>query len=1097
MSRAKRPLLYALVAYTCLVVYGSLVPFELRGTSLSEALQAFANIRYLQLGVTSRADWIANILLYIPLAFLASAWLGRAWILRGTVVFIACALMVIGVEFTQIFFKPRTVSINDIVAELIGTGAGIVLWQSSGGRLRLLWATISAGRAQTLRAAMVLYGAAYVLFSLFPYDFLISPAEIAWKLESGRDHLLMAPGQCAGLVRCIAKLLSEIAAVVPFGVFVGAILWPSARHPLRVAVLGGILLGATIETLQVFTASGAGQGISVLTRTLGMVAGAWLAGHFHPERVAGVLGWLRKRLKLIAAPYLLLLMALNDWFSAGWLSLGDGLARISDLHFLPLYYHYYTSEAVAFVSLVSNLVMYAPIGIGYWLWTAGKAGHESSGGSVSAAWYGAPICFLIEFGKLFLVGKHPDPTNVLLAAGASAIGFALVAWLVPRLSGLQQVPMSELATAAPGSTAGIPNSGIGLVVRRIFGSLLLIAAGAAALNYPVAAMGLLAALVIYGAVLARFPAAWLFVIPALLPVLDLAPWTGWFFLDELDLFVLATLGVYLWRGAQPAGELDLPRPLFILVALFSVSWLVSAVIGVVPLQPLDANAFSNYYSHYNSLRVAKGLVWAMALMPLVLRDYRGGEIGRYFLPGMLAGMVGVLLVVLWERHAFPGLMQFEDYRIKASFSSMHTGGAHVEAYLALGIPFIVGWALLRRSAAAYVAGVLLFGLGTYAMMVTFSRAGYLAYASSCLILILGVFVNACRKRADRGRNWLVGVSLLMVAVAVAIPVFGGGFIMARFAQAGQDLGSRMSHWRQVLDMREQDGWTSMFGMGLGRFPETYFWRNPLGTVVATYRYVQEGDNVFLRLGAGDSLYMKQRVAMKPKSEYLLSIDVRGESEKARLSVPICEQHLLDSYRCRWLGMELKAKNGAWEHHELRFNSGDVGKAPWHAPRPVALALYNPGGVFVDVDNVRLLDEVGRNIIANGDFSKGADRWFFSTDNHLPWHIKNLWVQVLFDQGWFGVVVFDLLFLWVLLRVAKCAWRGDIGSAALLSSLVGFLTVGAFGSLFDAPRLTLIFFLVLLIAALHNPQPVVRDLLRTTARSSSGPARYGDSPKQDM
>jgi len=63
MDKANRPLLYTLAAYACLVMYGSLVPFEPRGTSLSEALRAFANIRYLQLGVTSRADWIANILL--------------------------------------------------------------------------------------------------------------------------------------------------------------------------------------------------------------------------------------------------------------------------------------------------------------------------------------------------------------------------------------------------------------------------------------------------------------------------------------------------------------------------------------------------------------------------------------------------------------------------------------------------------------------------------------------------------------------------------------------------------------------------------------------------------------------------------------------------------------------------------------------------------------------------------------------------------------------------------------------------------------------------------------------------------------------------
>ena len=46
-----------------------------------------------------------------------------------------------------------------------------------------------------------------------------------------------------------------------------------------------------------------------------------------------------------------------------------------------------------------------------------------------------------------------------------------------------------------------------------------------------------------------------------------------------------------------------------------------------------------------------------------------------------------------------------------------------------------------------------------------------------------------------------------------------------------------------------------------------------------------------------------------------------------------------------------------------------------------------------------------SLIRNGDFSKGADYWFFKTHSHLPWHIKNLWVEVLFDQGWFGLATF--------------------------------------------------------------------------------------------
>ena len=72
-------------------------------------------------------------------------------------------------------------------------------------------------------------------------------------------------------------------------------------------------------------------------------------------------------------------------------------------------------------------------------------------------------------------------------------------------------------------------------------------------------------------------------------------------------------------------------------------------------------------------------------------------------------------------------------------------------------------------------------------------------------------------------------------------------------------------------------------------------------------------------------------------------------------------------------------------------------------RAVVISLYNPQQGTIDVDNVRLLGPDRSNLIENGDFSKGGNRWFFTTDNHLPWHIKHLWVQILFEQGWLGIV----------------------------------------------------------------------------------------------
>ncbi len=50
----------------------------------------------------------------------------------------------------------------------------------------------------------------------------------------------------------------------------------------------------------------------------------------------------------------------------------------------------------------------------------------------------------------------------------------------------------------------------------------------------------------------RFDHAWLLLLPALLPIVDLAPWTGWLTFEEFDIFVLgAAAGAWLRHGWMP------------------------------------------------------------------------------------------------------------------------------------------------------------------------------------------------------------------------------------------------------------------------------------------------------------------------------------------------------------------------------------------------------------------------------------------------------------------------------------------------------------------------------------------------------------------
>jgi hypothetical protein len=292
----------------------------------------------------------------------------------------------------------------------------------------------------------------------------------------------------------------------------------------------------------------------------------------------------------------------------------------------------------------------------------------------------------------------------------------------------------------------------------------------------------------------------------------------------------------------------------------------------------------------------------------------------------------------------------------------------------------------------------------------------------------------------------------------------------------EDAGTRLSHWRQAVEMMDEDWATRLFGMGLGSFPETYLQRNPGGAVPGNFSYASEGDNGFLLLGSGETLYLAQRVPVRPGREYRLSFDLLGRGKSVRLTMPICEKHLLDSRDCVWKTHGVPG-SGGWEHKEVAVQSGRIGRGGWLDRPPVELFLYNgERDSLVAVDNLSLRDQEGRELLRNGDFSAGGDFWFFKTHDHLAWHIKNLWVSLLFEQGWAGLIVFNLLLLGALLHLFGPAWRGNAAAAAVLTAVVGFLTVGLFASPFDAPRLTALF-LTILATGLHA-LPAIEVVRRT-------------------
>jgi hypothetical protein len=212
----------------------------------------------------------------------------------------------------------------------------------------------------------------------------------------------------------------------------------------------------------------------------------------------------------------------------------------------------------------------------------------------------------------------------------------------------------------------------------------------------------------------------------------------------------------------------------------------------------------------------------------------------------------------------------------------------------------------------------------------------------------------------------------------------------------------------------------------------------------------------------------------PSQVYRLNFQYRTRFPDAHMEAHLCEKLLLYFRNCSTRDVRLAAADGAWHALAIDLESRDFGVAPWYLWRPVQVSISDPtAGAVIDVDNISLTDRHGTNLLRNGDFERGVDYWFYSSDRyHLPWHAKNIFLNVLFDQGVLGLLAFLALLSHVAVHSLRAGLGGNIHAMVLLSSLVGFIGVGLFDSLIDVPRIATLFYLFLLMTLYCTASAVV-------------------------
>jgi glycopeptide antibiotics resistance protein len=434
-ASARAPLLLLGLGYLVFVVYGSLVPLEFRALPWDEAVARFRAIPFLDLGIGSRADWVANLLLFIPLAFFWTGILaqGRGWLvgaLASGFVLAAALALSIGIEFTQLFFPQRTVSQNDIFAEALGGLLGVLAWWGFGARALAWHAGWSRARAPADLAERLAW--AYLVgvyaYNLLPLDLTISVVEIFHQWREGKLVFIPFSALPADPALALYEVVTDALIWTPL-----ALLWQArpGRGPWR-AWRMAFLTAALLEFLQLFVYSRVSDSTDLFTAALGAGLGAWLGARWFPARAgAQAAATARQR---PAPPWLPLLLAMG-WIGVlllvFWYPFDFRVERAfiePRLEFftrVPFITYYYGTEFRAVTSVFQKVLFFAPLGALLawfvsglpWLWRAWAA---------SAAFLLIPAVALgIELGQVLLPEKFPDTTDWFLESLGGYLGYAL------------------------------------------------------------------------------------------------------------------------------------------------------------------------------------------------------------------------------------------------------------------------------------------------------------------------------------------------------------------------------------------------------------------------------------------------------------------------------------------------------------------------------------------------------------------------------------------------------------------------------------------------------------------------------------------------
>ena len=198
--------------------------------------------------------------------------------------------------------------------------------------------------------------------------------------------------------------------------------------------------------------------------------------------------------------------------------------------------------------------------------------------------------------------------------------------------------------------------------------------------------------------------------------------------------------------------------------------------------------------------------------------------------------------------------------------------------------------------------------------------------------------------------------------------------------------------------------------------------------------------------------------MAHDTTYTVMFDMRAPVPGTSLAVSLCSKLLLYSADCHSLS-QAASQSEVWQHVAAPLRSPVQRE---RLPAPVELSFATSAGVVLDLAHVQLVGPDGRNVVVNGDFANGTARWFFTSDNHLAWRMKDAYLATWFEGGLLGASALLLLLATALGGAANAIRRGDPMGAPIAGAMLAIFLCGIFDNVFEAPRVALLFDLVAML-----------------------------------